>query len=215
MKAEGDNVLSKQMYYHSRQFLAQPFFKIREVGKVCMVERKFANRPGWSRILERSFQTAYFDEEDFKGYVTILKLEKVFNPLVKKVGEEEICIADNGYIWLQHYPQKLNYCITTMYNNDLEIVQWYFDIVKDIGVSEEGIPFFDDLYLDIVLLPNSKIFVLDENELENALINNIITKEEYIIANSELKHIIRIITSDKDKLTKFCNKYLEMMINLE
>ena len=85
MKAEGDNVLSKQMYYHSRQFLAQPFFKIREVGKVCMVERKFANRPGWSRILERSFQTAYFDEEDFKGYVTILKLEKVFNPLVKKV----------------------------------------------------------------------------------------------------------------------------------
>lgn len=34
-----------------------------------MLERKFADRPGWSRILEKEFKAEYFSEEDFKGWV--------------------------------------------------------------------------------------------------------------------------------------------------
>lgn len=177
-----------------------------------MLERKFANRPGWSRIAKKQFKVAYFNEEDFKGHVAILKLEKVLSPLIKTIVEKEVCIVDDGYIWLQHYPENAKYCITTMYNNKLEIVQWYFDIVENIGISKEGIPFFDDLYLDIVLLPNCEVFLLDEDELENALIENIISKEQYSLAYNEMKNIMERIILEEDKLCEFCNKYLEKMI---
>lgn len=178
-----------------------------------MVERKFADRSGWLRIIEKEFKTAYFNEDDFKGWVTTLKLKKVANPLMKRMGEKEICIVDNEYIWLQHYPENKNYCITTMYNNNLEIVQWYFDITKNIGINEDGIPFFDDLYLDIVLLPNSEVFVLDKDELEHALINNVITDEEYKLANNEAENILKTMIINKEKLHEFCNKYLRKLHN--
>ncbi|MBS4536672.1 DUF402 domain-containing protein [Clostridium sp. D2Q-14] len=106
-----------------------------------MVERKFADRPGWSRIIEKEFKTTYFNERDFKGWVSLLKLNKVANPLIKRMGEKEICIVDNAYIWLQHYPEDKNYCITTMYDNNFKIVQWYFDITKNVGINEDCINF--------------------------------------------------------------------------
>ena len=172
------------------------------------MKRKLANRDGWARIIEKEFKTNYFNEEDFKGWVSTLRLKKVVNPLVKIMGDEEVCVVDNDYIWLQHFPENKNYCITTMYNENLEIVQWYFDIAKNISVNEEGMPFFDDLYLDIVLLPNSEIFILDKDELDEALKLNLITEEEYNLANNEVEKILKSNLLNKDELSIFSNKYL-------
>lgn len=175
------------------------------------MKRKFANRDGWVRIIEKEFKIAYFNEEDFKGWVSTLKLKKVVNPLVKIMGDEEVCVVDNDYIWFQHFPENKNYCITTIYNENLEIVQWYFDIAKNISVNEEGMPFFDDLYLDIVLLPSSKIFILDKDELDEALKLNLITEEEYNLANSEVEKILKSNILNKDELSIFSNKYFNKM----
>jgi predicted RNA-binding protein associated with RNAse of E/G family len=97
-----------------------------------------------------------------------------------------------------------------MFNENLEIVQWYFDIIKSSGLDERGIPYFDDLYLDVVALPPDDILLLDEDELEEALQCKDITKEDYDLAYEEAEQIISDI--DVEKLIKVSNKYLRMVL---
>lgn len=133
------------------------------------MERKFADRPNWKRMLERRFKLSYVEGNDFSGYVSAIFMDKVREPLIVEVAGQQLPIVDNGYIWLQHLPDNENYSLTTMYNSQGNVVQWYFDISKQNGVNAEGIPYFDDLYLDVVILPSSEIIILDENELLEAL----------------------------------------------
>ncbi len=56
---------------------------------------------------------------------------------------------------------------------------------------------FDDLYLDVVLLPNGKIYVLDEDELEDAYKSGDVTKEEYELAWYTTKWIIAAIKNNE------------------
>ncbi|MGW8821643.1 DUF402 domain-containing protein [Paenibacillus lautus] len=51
-----------------------------------------------------------------------------------------------------------------MLNEKKEIIQWYFDISKNIGISDQGVPFWDDLYLDVIVFPNGNLYIKDEDE---------------------------------------------------
>lgn len=176
-----------------------------------MLERKFADRPTWPRVNKKQFSTAYFDERDFKGWVSILSFEKVKSPLKVYTGGRELCILDDHYTWLEHIPENKNYSLTTMFNANLEIVQWYFDISKNNGVNEDGISYFDDLYLDIVVLKDLEMFLLDQDELDDALVKQSITHEEYDLANQAAKCLMEELNEHKDKLNEFCNSYLDKM----
>jgi predicted RNA-binding protein associated with RNAse of E/G family len=138
-------------------------------------------------------------------------IDKVKEPLSVNMNGKEFCLADEGYIWLQHVPLNSNYAVTTMYNSNKEVVQWYFDVTKGNGISENGRVFFDDLYLDVVVTPSSEIVLFDEDELEEALEVNIITKEDYDLAYNEAKVIMNGIATDVQALMYFSNKYLEHM----
>ena len=59
-----------------------------------------------------------------------------------------------------------------------------------------------------MLLPNSEIFILDKNELDEALKLNLITEEEYNLANDEVEKILKSNLLNKDELSIFSNKYL-------
>lgn len=71
-----------------------------------------------------------------------------------------------------------------MYNQNKEIIEWYFDISKEIG-SENGVSYEDDLYLDVVVNPDGEIILLDEDELKEALDRLEISKEDYDMAYNE------------------------------
>lgn len=123
-------------------------------------------------------------------------------PLIKSYDHNEICLVNEGYFWMQHFPSETNYCVTTIFNENKEIVQWYFDISKSIGISDQGIPYWDDLYLDIVVLPNGDIFIRDEDELEDALNRNLIEEDDYYLAKNVVDELIREITSKKNYIIK-------------
>lgn len=59
--------------------------------------------------------------------------------------------------------------------------------------------------LDIVLLPSGEIFLLDEDELKEALDNKIITKAQYDNAYSEANRIMKVISKDYSYLENLCN----------
>ncbi|MCM1991347.1 DUF402 domain-containing protein [Oceanirhabdus seepicola] len=176
-----------------------------------MIERMYADRPNWTRVLQKKFSTKYIKNIDFNGYVSMIYIEKVKQPLIKNMLGKDYCLVDDGYIWLELLPIYGNYHLTAMYNNNTQIVQWYFDITKQKGVSEDGIPFFDDLFLDVVVLPNSEILLLDEDELKDALDKCEITEQEYNTAYQEAKQIIENIAIDINTLSDFTNKYLKVI----
>jgi predicted RNA-binding protein associated with RNAse of E/G family len=51
-------------------------------------------------------------------------------------------------------------------------------------ILDNGESWFYDLILDIVVLPDGKRFLLDEDELSEALRDNIITRKQYDEENS-------------------------------
>ncbi|KAB8125997.1 hypothetical protein F9U64_20905 [Gracilibacillus oryzae] len=66
-----------------------------------MLKRKFADRSGWMRVTERKYAQSYLETEEFKGYITLLHTIKVTEPLSLRYDEKDVCIVDNGYMWLQ------------------------------------------------------------------------------------------------------------------
>lgn len=63
------------------------------------MKRKHANRLDWHRVIKKDFVSIFFDEEGFKGYITLIRIHKVTEPLIRKIADQEICLVDEGYYW--------------------------------------------------------------------------------------------------------------------
>ncbi|WP_324295642.1 ribonuclease FAU-1 family protein [Rossellomorea vietnamensis] len=138
---------------------------------------------------------------------------KVKEPLITQYGDKEVCIVDNGYMWLQHFPMEKNHSLTTMFDANGEIVQWYIDICLENGV-EDGVPWMDDLYLDIVVLPSGEFFLLDEDELEQAFKNGAISESMYGLAWKESRKIMSKLKNDEFILIKLAQEHKEILVNV-
>ena len=173
-----------------------------------MLKRKYGTRDGWKRLIKKKEKIKYIDEE--KSYVTQIKIERVFEPLFVDYGKDTICIVDDGYQWIQYFPLDHHYSITMMFNQEQTIIQWYIDITKENGFHPVKGPWMDDLYLDLIVLPSGKIIEKDRRELENALIQGMITKEEYELAISEGSRLVRSIESKELDLVLITSKLLKL-----
>ena len=169
-----------------------------------MLKRKFGNRHDWQRITQRRYAQEFVDTDDFKGHITLIDMVKVMEPLTIWLGEKEICIVDDGYMWLQQFPVGINHMVTTIFDGEGNIVKWYIDICLEYGM-EKGIPIIDDLFLDIVVLPTGDIYLLDEDELEEALATGVINQGLYDLAWAETKRLMKLIEKDQFDLFDLAN----------
>ncbi len=147
------------------------------------------------------------DESFFRGYACFLKLQNIENPLIVYNGNENICIKDNDYEWIEVYPTDGNFAITIMYDDNGNLIEWYFDISKSIGL-ENGIPYEDDLYLDLIITPSGERIVIDEDELLNAKAIGDITQEDVDNAYKILQELDEKYVNNLDELTKLTNYLL-------
>lgn len=157
-----------------------------------IIKRKYGNHSGWKRILQKNYTQIYVDSKEYRGYVTLLNVEKVTQSLWTKHGEQEICIIDDGYAWLQHFPENKHHSITTIFDQNGNIVQWYIDICLANGI-EKDIPYMDDLFLDIIILPSGLVIEKDKDEIEQALSLGIISQELYELAWKEFDNLLNQI----------------------
>lgn len=157
-----------------------------------------------ANVLEIQQKMISIENAEFKGDIY---LNKFISTKEKWIVEKNKCILDDNYKWLQFYDYACKNCLTAMYDDKDEIVEWYFDIAKEIG-KENGMPYEDDMYLDLVLLPNGKIILLDEDELEEALKNKQITEKEFKEAYQEVNQLMKKIKGKEEKLKSFTDKYL-------
>jgi len=161
------------------------------------LKRKYGIRPGWNRIKHKETTSLFVSEDSFVGHVTLLKMNKVEQPLFVQYNERKICIVDDGYCWVQQFPENANHSVTTMFDQNGKVVQWYIDICKRNGYSEEHGPYLDDLYLDLIYLPTGDIIEKDIQELEDALNKKVIKQEDYLLAWREF-HLIKARLTQKE-----------------
>lgn len=128
------------------------------------------------------------DETLFKGVVCFVKLQNISKPKYVKKGNETLCIINNGYSLIEAYPEGGKYALTIMFDDKGALIEWYFDVAKTVGM-ENGIPFEEDLYLDLVIMPDGETFVLDEDELLSAREEGLISQEDVDSAYSTLHEL--------------------------
>lgn len=121
------------------------------------------------------------------------------------------CIMDNNYKWLEFYDYSSKVKLTAIYDENNEIIEWYFDIAREI-VKDNGVPYEDDLYLDVVVTPNGDIKLLDEDELKEAYNKREMTTEEYKNAYKEAENLMNKLKNNKDRLKEYTDRYLNQML---
>jgi uncharacterized protein len=177
-----------------------------------MLKRKYGNRADWKRVIKRKYVQTYLDNGEYKGYITLLNTIKVTEPLSVRYGEKSVCIVDDGYMWLQQFPNNKNHSVTTMFDAGGNIVQSYIDICLCNGIDND-IPWMDDLFLDIVLLPTGEIIEKDADELEDALLKGNIDKPLYDLVWNEVKTIKGLIRKGNFDLIKWSHSHKEILSN--
>lgn len=176
------------------------------------MKKRYLHRNDWTRIIKRDYSISQINEKDFNGFIALIKMNEVKAPLITEHLNKKICIVDNNYLWLQQLPLDENFAITSMFNENGEIIQWYIDITCENGV-ENGEPYMLDLFLDIVVLQTGEIIEKDKDELEEALQNNWITKSQYELAYRTFHHVLKQLREGTFKYFDLSLKHRDYLLD--
>ena len=176
-----------------------------------MLKKRYLHRNDWSRITSRHYLQQWIEEPDFTGYISLIEMHEVKAPLVTKQAGQELRIVDKDYAWLQQLPFNEHYVVTTMFNDKGEVIQWYIDITNENGV-DQGEPYMEDLFLDIIVLPTGEVIKKDEDELEQALENEWISKAQYDLAYETFYRLLKQIKQGELKLLASSIKHRDYLL---
>lgn len=142
------------------------------------MKRKSLSYAAWTCILSRELHI-WQVTEPFRGHVTLLRIQEVTEPQVWQWQGEALTVCDKGMAWLCMLPEQGGLCITAQLNEDGTVALWYVDMIAGQGVDDQGVPWFDDLYLDLIVNPDGAMFVDDRDELDEALRAGEITQAQH------------------------------------
>ena len=142
------------------------------------MKRKSLSYASWTCIRKKSLRVRRVTEP-FTGYVALLRIHEVTEPQIWQWQGNPLTVCDKGMAWLSMLPERGGLCITAQLNADGTVALWYIDMIAGQGVDEEGVPWFDDLYLDLIVAPDGAVHVDDRDELDEALRRGDIVAEQH------------------------------------
>lgn len=176
------------------------------------MRKKYADYPNWKEVEEKKYINKYFNNKEFQGNISLLTVVKVNEKITKIKDGKKVVVIDDNFKKLEIYPENnKNIAVCVSLNNKDEIINWFFDIAANSSLSESGVPYIDDLYLDIILYPSGEIKIEDEDELKEALYKKDITKEQFDLAYKVADDLIKKIDGKIPELTRFTNKYYGLL----
>ena len=146
------------------------------------MKRKNLSYDGWYSILSKKVFGKFIEQEDFRGYIGLIEMQDVDGRQFWNLDGREVAVCDKGFRWLILMPKDAFYCITAMLDEEEKMMLWYIDMIAGQGKCADGIAYFDDLYLDLIVCPDGLIIVDDEDELHEALSIGDITQEQFDLA---------------------------------
>lgn len=165
----------------------------------------------WKCIVSKDLCGKRIRSELLTGYIGLINIQEVSEAQIWKFHGEDIIVCDKGIKWVSILPEDDWYCITGMMNEKEEILLWYIDMIAGQGVDSDGIPYFDDLYLDLVVYPDGIIVVDDMDELEEALEKKEITQEQYDLAIGTSDRLKKGLLADISSFAEYTRQCYEMV----
>lgn len=166
---------------------------------------KDMRRTDWKRILERRYLTKLYQDACFDGVIALIKIDKITEPLyVKNSLGNNVKVVGEGYSWIEYAPKHHNWFLTSMFDENNQFIQLYFDINKGNDFSEITNPRFIDMYLDIVVDTNGMLMVLDEEELDDALNKGDINQETYYMTKKICDELYQELSINKQRYINLC-----------
>lgn len=141
-----------------------------------------------------------FENEALDCFCVIKKVNSIDKPYISTHTGKNVCLLDEGYYILEYLPKNSHYGVRVFLDKDKKVLSYYIDIIDSIGIDYEKGLYYDDLYLDITIdVVNGEIVkVWDEDELQRALDEDDITKEQYDMAYNILKELLNQISKGQN-----------------
>ena len=165
----------------------------------------------WKCILSKDMHGKRVNSELLDGYIGLIEIKEVSEAQIWKFNGEDVVVCDKGRKWLSILPRNDWYCITAMMDEEGNILLWYIDMIARQGIDVDGVPYFDDLYLDLVVYPDGTILVDDMDELKEALSKKDITQEQFNLAIDTSHRLQRGLLSDISSFIKYTRKCYELV----
>ncbi len=107
------------------------------------------------------YHQMYMDNEVFKGWAAINYLtdgETRYWEL-EKAGRVPVC--GKGMTWITMIPDGASRSISAYFLPNRRVGYWYIDVIEEVGVDEDGVVYFLDKYLDVILSSVGDVIVDD------------------------------------------------------
>lgn len=168
--------------------------------------KKDMRRSDWHRILRREYVSRDCQICGQRGKESLLVIREVTGPLTVHDGGEDVLIVDTDYAWVQIALEGLPFWLTAMYDDRGRLIQIYFDITAGNRFDDPENPTFVDMYLDIVVNSRGELFVMDQDELDEALAEGTITREEWNRAGAACDRLYACLEENREAVTELCGR---------
>ena len=159
-------------------------------------------------ITKKRYRSLKIDDVFFSGIVSLLTIDEVSESVYSSTGHYKI--IDKGYKWLQLAPFDDYYWLTVRIIND-NIEDSYFDVTSKNHFDDLDDPWFEDLYLDIIIPYKEKPILVDEDELLKAYEDGLIDKGAYDKAYKAAHKIIDTYLEDQDSYYDHLYHYYHLL----
>lgn len=156
------------------------------------MKTKYLDKRGWRRIIQSDYYETITTIDDEKLLIALIDMKKVRSPLLVNIVDKKVKVVDKDYKWLQIMPEKRPYSLTVMYDDQWNVLQYYFDVNKK-HYLELGNARRKDLYLDVLALPDGRFELVDEADLRRAKRQHKISKKQVDEAYNTANHIMKKI----------------------
>lgn len=165
-------------------------------------------RSDWHRIQKRDYACRACEADGVREMESVLTIREITEPLKVRRGEEWVTIVERGYRWVQIAREGAPVWLTAMFDERGQFLQMYFDVTAGNRFDTPDDPCFRDMYLDVVVTPEGRMLVLDQDELDEALHKGDITPEEHDRAGRACQALCAWLKEHQLELIARCERVL-------
>lgn len=162
--------------------------------------------------------------DDLNCYFTVKEINEIDenNELVDK--HPSCRKIDKNFKMLEYTPIDKDYNVRVYVNDKNEIFEYYLDVTDGMELRK-GVPYYNDLFLDVIYYNKSEkmtnfkmehtdtnLYISDKDELEEALNENVITRTQYDKAYNVANKLMNEI---KNGTNIFINRGLTDYLNMK
>ena len=153
-------------------------------------------------------KTVYLSDDESQRY-SLICINKVREKQIWNFNGEKVIVADDGFYWLVVALKDENFVITMFMNQYSKPILWYIDMIDGQGIDLDGVYFYNDIFLDLIISTRGEIVEEDLDELVEAFKLGILTESQFNLAKSTAQELREKISKDNNWIYDYCFEVLD------